>query len=264
MASGAAFHRAYRRATQQAFLEAHEEAFAYFGGVFRRLRYDNLAAAAKRVLRGSRREETARFIAFRSHWRFEAEFCTPARGKGKVESGVKYVRRNFLCGRTATSLEDLNDQLRAWVWETANQRVHGTTHQPVLESWTSEKAALQPLDSRPPYPLTDDEPRRVSRDAFVAWRSNRYSVPWPHAGAAVRLRERAGRLEVFRGPERIAVHEPAGGRHQIVRLNEHHADIPLAFAGPPGGKGRIHITVGVPEVEVRSLAAYESVAGGAR
>jgi hypothetical protein len=47
----------------------------------------------------------------------------------------------------------------------------------------------------------------------------------------VRLRERAGRLEVFRGPEKIAVHELASGRHQTVRLNEHHADIPLAFAG---------------------------------
>ncbi len=46
MASGAAFHRAYRRATQQAFLEAHELALAYFGGVFRTLRYDNLSSAS--------------------------------------------------------------------------------------------------------------------------------------------------------------------------------------------------------------------------
>ena len=78
MASGAAFHCAYLHATQQAFLEAHERAFAYFGGVFRKLRYDNLTSAVKKMLRGSRREETARFVAFRSHWRFEAEFCTPA------------------------------------------------------------------------------------------------------------------------------------------------------------------------------------------
>ena len=68
MASGGAFHRAYRPATQQAFLEAHEQAFEYFGGVFRRLRYDNLSAAVKKILRGSRREETVRFIAFRWHW----------------------------------------------------------------------------------------------------------------------------------------------------------------------------------------------------
>ncbi len=66
MASGAVFHRAYQRGTQQAFLEAHQLAFHYFG-VFRRLRYDNLPAAVKRTLRGFRREETARFVAFRSH-----------------------------------------------------------------------------------------------------------------------------------------------------------------------------------------------------
>jgi transposase len=73
MSSGPAFHRAFLRATQQAFLEAHEHAFAYFGGVFRTLRYDNLSAAVKTILRGYQREETARFVAFRSHWRFHAE-----------------------------------------------------------------------------------------------------------------------------------------------------------------------------------------------
>src|SRR5437868_6800770 len=52
MVSGAAFHRAYQRATQQAFVEAHELAFHYFGGVFRLLRYDNLKSAVKKVLRG--------------------------------------------------------------------------------------------------------------------------------------------------------------------------------------------------------------------
>jgi transposase len=70
MGSGAAFHRAYLHATQQAFPEAHELAFHYFGGVFGEVRYDNLKAAVKRILRGSRREETTRFIAFRSHWGF--------------------------------------------------------------------------------------------------------------------------------------------------------------------------------------------------
>ncbi len=77
MASGAAFHCAFLHATQQAFLEAHELAFAYFAGVFRKLRFDNLTSAVKKILRGHQREQTARFIAFRSHWRFESEFCTP-------------------------------------------------------------------------------------------------------------------------------------------------------------------------------------------
>ena len=98
MASGAAFHCAFLHATQQAFLEGHELAFAYFTGVFRRLRYDNLGSAVKKILRGQRREETARFIAFRSHWRYESEFCTPGEGheKGGVEGESHYFRRNNL------------------------------------------------------------------------------------------------------------------------------------------------------------------------
>lgn len=96
MASGAAFHRAYPRATPQAFLGAHEMAFRYFGGVFHRLPFDNLTAAVKKILRGYQREETARFIAFRSHWAFAAEFCTPAEEheKGGVEGEAGYFRRN--------------------------------------------------------------------------------------------------------------------------------------------------------------------------
>src|SRR5215217_7814644 len=113
MASGAAF-RAYRRATQQAFLDAHEHAFQYFGRVFRRLCYDNLSAAIKRVLRGSRREETARFVAFRSHWRFAAEFCTPAEAhqKGGVENEIGTFRRqHWVPVPQAHDLADLNAQL---------------------------------------------------------------------------------------------------------------------------------------------------------
>ena len=83
MASGGAFHCAFPHASQQAFLEAHEKAFVYFGGVFATLRYDNLKSAVKKILRGHQREETIRFIAFRSHWGFVAEFCTPRRGTRK-------------------------------------------------------------------------------------------------------------------------------------------------------------------------------------
>ena len=65
---------------------------------FRRLRYDNLGSAVKKILRGFRREETARFVAFRSHWSFEASFCTPGEGheKGGVEGEVGTFRRNHL------------------------------------------------------------------------------------------------------------------------------------------------------------------------
>src|SRR6202011_730780 len=83
MASGDAFHRAYLHATQQALLEAHELAFAYFGGVFRTLRYDNMRSLVKKILRGRQRIETDRVIAFRSHWGFRSEYSNPAKGNEK-------------------------------------------------------------------------------------------------------------------------------------------------------------------------------------
>ena len=115
MAGGGSFHRAYLRATQQAFLEGHELAFRRFGGVFKRLRYENLKAAVKRILQGHRREETARFIAFLSHWQFEAVFCNPgvehAREKGGIEGEGGYFRRNhWVPIPQAMDLEDLNEQ----------------------------------------------------------------------------------------------------------------------------------------------------------
>jgi transposase len=114
MWSGAAFHQAYLHATQQAFLAAHQDAFRYFGGVFHQLRYDNLSSAVKKILRGRRREETDRFIAFRSHWQFDASFCTPGKGheKGGVESEAGFFRRNHLVPvPQASSLAALNESL---------------------------------------------------------------------------------------------------------------------------------------------------------
>lgn len=116
MASGGAFHRAYPRATQQAFLEAHELAFAYLGGEFKVLRYDNLKSAVKKILRGRQREETARFIAFRSHWGYQPEFCNPASGheKGGVEGEGGQFRRNQLVPvPKVRNLEELNQLLMA-------------------------------------------------------------------------------------------------------------------------------------------------------
>ena len=83
MVSGDAFHCAYRHATQQALLDGHQRAFAYFGGVFAKLRYDNMGSLVRKILRGYQRIETERMIAFRSHWGFQSEYCNPAKGNEK-------------------------------------------------------------------------------------------------------------------------------------------------------------------------------------
>src|SRR5262249_30248146 len=98
----------------QAFFEAHELGFHYFGGVFRKLRYDNLGSAVKKVLRGYTRDEHARFIAFRSHYRFEALFCSPAKPqeKGGVEGEVgTYPRNHLVPVPQVASLSALNERL---------------------------------------------------------------------------------------------------------------------------------------------------------
>ena len=147
MVSGAAFHRAYQCATQQAFLEAHEHAFHYFGGVFRLLRYDNLKSAVKKILQGHRREETTRFIAFRSHWRFASDFCNPREPheKGGIEGEAGYFRRNHWVPLPhARDLDDLNGHLLAACHEDGRRQIAGHA-QPVGPAMIAERAHLLPL-----------------------------------------------------------------------------------------------------------------------
>ena len=249
-------------------LRMHETAFAQWGGVPEEILYDRM----KTVWNGTdERGEivwNAVFLDFARYWGFTPRLCRPYRAqtKGKVESGVKYVRRNFLCGvqgREPTSLADLNAELRRWVVEVANRRVHGTTHEQVLVRWEEDRSHLQPVKGRRTYPFADDEQRKVARDAYVSWQGSRYSVPWQYAGKEVWVRQQDRHVEVRYGGELIARHAPAGRRHQIITCGEHHEGIPLG--NKPTAKTLIHIQHEAPSVERRSLDAYESLAmGGAQ
>src|SRR5215467_13560782 len=147
MASGDAFHRAYTHATQQALLEAHEMAFAYFGGVFRTLRYDNMGSLVKKILRGRQRVETERIIAFRSHWGFRSEYCNPAKGneKGGVEGELGWFRRNCLTPvPEVADLAALNEQLRNACLANRKRTIRGKG-MTVAEASEQERAWLLPL-----------------------------------------------------------------------------------------------------------------------
>lgn len=173
------------------------------------------------------------------------------------------MRRNFLCGllgREPTNLGDLNAEMRRWVAEVANQRVHGTTHEQVLLRFDEDLFAIQPIDVRPPYPYMDEEQRKVARDVYVSWQGSRYSVPWIYAGKEVWVRDHGDQVEVRHGAERIAVHERAMRRHLVITHSQHHAGIPLGIK--QSGKTLIYIVQGAPQVERRPLAVYDSVACG--
>jgi hypothetical protein len=178
MMSGAAFHRAYQRATQQAFFEAHEHAFQYFQGVFGVLRYDNLKSAVKQILRGHGREETTRFIAFRSHWRFQRDFCTPAQPheKGGIEGEAGYFRRNqWVPLPKVRDLEELNAQLRAACGGGERRQLAGHS-QPVGGLMIEEGGHLLPLAEQG-FELAELSLPGVDGLGCVRVRTNLYSVP---------------------------------------------------------------------------------------
>jgi hypothetical protein len=249
-------------------LKMHEEAFRQLGGVPEEILYDRMKTVWVEIDDRGEIVWNPVFLDFARYWGFTPRLCRPYRAqtKGKVESGVKYVRRNFLCGlqgRDPSGLDDLNAQLRAWVWEVANQRVHGTTHEQVSSRWTADRFHLLPLDGRPPYPYFEDELRKVARDAYVSWQGSRYSVPWTYAGKQVWVREHGREVEVHYGRERIAIHGQAPRKHAVITAAEHHRGIPLGARQER--KTLIHIQDSAPVVEIRPLAAYESAAmGGAR
>jgi len=231
MASGGAFHRAYWRATQQAFLEAHELAFAYFGGVFRRIRYDNLSAAVKKVLRGSRREETARFIGFRSHWRFQSEFCTPGEGheKGGVEGEVGYFRRNhWVPIPRAQDLEELNAKLQEGCRADEQRRIAGRP-QSVGEAMRIERNELLPLAAEG-FELTEGSFPTVDGLGRVKVRTNFYSVP-RRPGTKVEAKISSTYVEIFHEGRCVARHERCYSRQQQILNLEHYLE---ALARKPG------------------------------
>jgi transposase len=247
-------------------LRMHEEAFRQLDGVPEEILYDRMKTVWLET--DSRGEIVWHpvFLDFARYWGFTPRLCRPYRAqtKGKVESGVKYVRRNFLCGlqgREPSCLEDFNAQLRAWVWEVANQRVHGTTRQQVSARRDAEQVNLQPIAGRPSYPYCDDELRKVARDAYVSWQGSRYSVPWVYAGKQVWVRNCDCEVEIRYGALRIACHRQAPRKHVIVTQAGHHEGIPLGVRRPDS-KTLVHLRQTAPVVEIRPLAAYENVAAG--
>lgn len=243
-------------------LRLHEAAFAELGGVPREILYDRM----RTVVQGTdERGETVWnpvFLDFAKYWGFVPRACRAYRPqtKGKVENAIGYVRKNFLCGREASDLLDLRSQLRTWVWQVANQRIHGTTRQQVFTAWNEEKRLLSPVAGRAAYPYACEETRKVSRDAYVCYRGNRYSVPWRLAGQEVTVREMDGCLHIQKGKERLAAHPLfVSGSHQSATIPAHHAGIPLG-GSERGSKARIVVSgkaADLPVVEVRSLLAYE-------
>ena len=243
-------------------LGCHEAAFEHFGGRTREILYDNPKTIALEH-NGQKIRLNPAFEDFARYWGYSPRLCWPyrARTKGKVESGVKYVKGNFLPGKIFESLEHLNRELLRWCLEVADRREHGTTHRIPAEAFAEE--SLVPTAGHPAYRLIEAPCRTVAMDCLVSYRTNRYSVPARLVGKTVELVVTGDLLAIYHQGERLAEHALHSGRFQMVMNKAHYAEL-FKRRIPPPGPSRTMIPW--PEVEERSLAVYEELvlAGGGR
>lgn len=160
--------RFYPRQDMATLIDGLEEAFRYFGGVPQELLFDQMKAVITRDLRleGGALVRNAEFLRFARHWGFTPRACRPYRAqtKGKVERPVRYLRGNFVYGRTFLHDADLDHQRAHWLEHVANIRVHGTTHErPRVRFDRDERVLLRPVAARPYTSLVLDVPAPAVR-----------------------------------------------------------------------------------------------------
>jgi len=209
----------------ETFLACHERAFAWFGGVVERVVIDNLKAGViKPDLHDVVLGEPYRRLA--QHYGFVISPNRPAtpRHKGKVESGVHYVKRNFLAGQTFADLESMNERVRRWVLETAGLRRHGTTQQAPLGRFEkTERAALAPLPDEA-FDLVATYSAKVHRDCHVVVDRRYYSVPARLVGRKVDVYVGRRLVEIYDGDQLVTTHERADEPGQRHTRPEHYPE----------------------------------------
>ena len=226
--SGAAFVIAFERQSQQAFLEAHVEAFNFFGGVFETIRYDNLRAAVKQVLRGRRRVEQDRFVALRSHYLYESAFTRAGRAgaheKGGVEGEVgRYRRAHLVPVPKAATLRELNDLLEDGCFADFGRRIRGRA-ETVGEAFRVEARALRELPIAD-YDASEQTSPRVDSKALVTIRQNRYSVPVALVGLRAAARIGAREIVLSHAGREVARHPRLHGRYQTAARLDHYLEL---------------------------------------
>jgi transposase len=226
--SGAALVIAFESESQQAFLEGHVRALEWHSGVFDLIRYDNLKSAVARVLKGRRRVESDRFVALRSHYRFESSFCLPgqqgAHEKGGVEGEIgRFRRRHLVPVPEVSSIEELNELLEEACWQDLDRTITGQT-ETVGQRRDRERLLLGTLP-REPFGTWEEATPCVDSKALAVVRTNRYSVPARLAGRKIRAKIGAGEVSFWHDGKEVAVHERLHGKNQISAQLDHYLDL---------------------------------------
>ena len=246
-----------RHANVESFLRCHVHAFEAHGGIPDRCLYDNAKVVVIDRDAAGRPVWNTRFLDFSRRLGFSAQLCRPYRAqtKGKVESGVKYVKGNFWLGARFVDDQDLNRQAQEWAATVANVRDHGITDERPVDRLLIERpllASLPDVGSLKPF-LRED--RKVGRDGYVLWHRGAYGVPWQWSGKQVQVEAGPDTVEIWAGDVRLAVHPRAVRPGQRFTLPGQWERLPTPDRRP----GRQPLATQVPwiEVEQRPLTVYE-------
>jgi transposase len=229
--SGMPFVMAFPHEQQEAFFEGHRQAFEHWGGVPKRVVYDNLTTAGQQVLAGHGRVEQEAFVCLRMHYLYEAVFCNVASGheKGSVESLVGTIRRRYLAPMpTVGSWAELN----AYLWACCQREAQETrAGQPttVGDRWAEERAQLLPLPAHP-FETARQVAVTATKLSEVRFATNRYSVPVAYAYQPLVLKAAVHTVRIYHQTTLVAEHARCYGRHQTVSDWRHY--LPLLERKP--------------------------------
>jgi|WetSurMetagenome_2_1015567.scaffolds.fasta_scaffold70960_3 transposase len=248
--------RFYMHQDQLTVLGGLHQAFQVFGGVPQTVLFDRMKAAVARSDDRGRAVFNDEMMRFAIHCGFRPAACRPyrAKTKGKVERAVSYLRQSFFYGREFHDLEDLNRQLQGWL-DIANSRMHGTTGEVPAQRFAREKTSLSPLPQAVYVPLVTVG-RRISRDGYISYNGNDYSIPEGLIKSEVTVSAGLQEVRLYQDSKLVAVHpllEGTGGR----RLDPHHHRKNKIENRPTGSD--LYPSGDFVEVQRRSLEVYEGV-----
>ena len=216
------FVRFFYEARLPSFLAGHAEAFHFFGGVARRLLYDNLKSAVLER-KGDAIRFHPRLLALADHYGFEPRPVAPCRGneKGRVERAIRYLRTAFFPLRQTLDLETLNREASHWCCHVAARRPWPQDrHRTVEQAYRQEKPLLLALPSES-FPCHELVEANVGRTPYVRFDANRYSIPQDRIDRTLSVAASIERLRIFDRQELIATHQRCWGKNQVIEQSSH-------------------------------------------
>ncbi|MCP4330345.1 MAG: IS21 family transposase [Alphaproteobacteria bacterium] len=215
--SDACFVAAFPAATTEAWLDGHNRAFAFFGGVPQSILYDNDKCLVSRILPDGTRQRTRSFSGLQSHYLFEDRYGRPGKGndKGKVEGLVGYARRNFMVPLPRfESWDTFNAHLEELCRKREGDVLRGH-RESIGERLERDREALMVLPPAP-FEACDKQATRVNSLSLVRYRSNDYSVPVAYGHQDVWVRGYVDEVVIGCGGEIIARHRRSYDREDMV------------------------------------------------